>query len=82
MQPQRTPQNLQQSSERDRARDRELVDRVLSGDPLAFSQIYDDYFTRVYAFVLKRVGDPAEAEDLAQETFVQLYRSLPSFEGR
>ena len=82
MQPQRTPQNRKQSTEHNRARDRELVDRVLSGDPLAFSQIYDDYFTRVYAFVLKRVGDPAEAEDLAQETFVQLYRSLPSFEGR
>ena len=82
MQPQRTPQNRKQSTEHDRARDRELVDRVLSGDPLAFSQIYDDNFTRVYAFVLKRVGDPAEAEDLAQETFVQLYRSLPSFEGR
>ena len=71
MQPQRTPRNRKQSTERDRARDRELVDRVLSGDPLAFSQIYDDYFTRVYAFVLKRVGDPAEAEDLAQEAVLR-----------
>ena len=82
MQPQRTSPNRTQTSDDDRARDRELVDRVLAGDPMAFSEIYDNYFPRVYAFTLKRVGDPAEAEDLTQETFVQLYRSLPSFEGR
>jgi RNA polymerase sigma factor (sigma-70 family) len=40
------------------------------------------FFPRVYAFILKRVGDPAEAEDLTQETFVQLYRSFGSYEGR
>jgi RNA polymerase sigma-70 factor (ECF subfamily) len=62
--------------------DQELVRQVLDGDPDAFSKIYDAYFRRVYAFVLKRIGDPAEAEDLTQETFVQLYRSLKSYEGR
>lgn len=81
MQPQRT-QTRTPASEGDRERDRQLVDRVLAGDQAAFSEIYDNYFPRVYAFTLKRVGDPAEAEDLTQETFVQLYRSLPSFEGR
>jgi len=70
------------NSEADRERDRALVERVIAGDQSAFSEIYDNYFPRVYAFTLKRVGDPAEAEDLTQETFVQLYRSLPSFEGR
>lgn len=82
MQPQRTAPNRRQTPEDARARDRELVDRVLAGDPMAFSEIFDNYFPRVYAFTLKRVGDRAEAEDLTQETFVQLYRSLPSFEGR
>jgi len=71
-----------QQPESDRARDREVVRRVLAGDPDAFSEIYDAYFPRVYSFTLKRVGDPAEAEDLTQETFVQLFRSLGSFEGR
>ncbi len=69
-------------SEEDRKRDREAVRRVLAGDQEAFAEIYDAYFRRVYAFTLKRVGDPAEAEDLTQETFVQLYRSLKSYEGR
>ena len=75
-------QHNARNTDDDRARDRALVDRVLAGDQAAFSQIYDDYFPRVYAFTLKRVGDPVEAEDLTQETFVQLYRSLPSYEGR
>lgn len=82
MQRQRSKQQNNPSSESDRDRDRHLVERVLAGNQTAFSDIYNAYFSRVYAFTLKRVGDPAEAEDLTQETFVQLYRSLPSFEGR
>jgi len=81
MQPQRKQIRSQQSSS-DRDRDRDLVEHVIAGNQAAFAEIYDSYFRRVYAFTLKRVGDPAEAEDLTQETFVQLYRSLPSFEGR
>ncbi|MAG32848.1 MAG: hypothetical protein CL908_18375 [Deltaproteobacteria bacterium] len=76
----RTKQSGQ--NDNDRTRDQELVKRVLAGDQEAFSEIYAAYFPRVYGFTLKRIGDRAEAEDLTQETFVQLYRSLASFEGR
>ncbi len=58
------------------------VDRVLAGDHSAFAQIYDAYAPKVYAYIQKRVGGFPEVEDLTQETFVQLYRSLGSFEGR
>lgn len=68
--------------ETDRGQEAEWLSRVAGGDPQAFAEIYAAYFPRVYAFCMKRVGDAAEAEDLAQETFVQLYRSLQSFEGR
>ena len=61
-----------QQSECDRERDQEVVRCVLGGDQDAFAEVYNAYFRRVYAFILKRVNDPAEAEDLAQETFVQL----------
>lgn len=81
MQPQEI-QNQSQQTESDRERDRALVERVIAGDQAAFAEIYNSYFPRVFAFTIKRVGDAAEAEDLTQETFVQLYRSLPSFEGR
>jgi RNA polymerase sigma-70 factor (ECF subfamily) len=71
-----------QRCEEDRVRDQERVRRALAGDQDAFREIYDDSFRRVYAYTLKRVGNPVEAEDLTQETFVQLYRSLKSYEGR
>ncbi len=74
--------NFSQQSNSDRERDQALVNRVIAGDQAAFAEIYDAYFPRVYAFILKRVSDRVEAEDLAQETFVQLFRSLGSFEGR
>jgi RNA polymerase sigma factor (sigma-70 family) len=69
-------------SENDQQRDEAWVARVRAGDQRAFSEIYEAFFPRVYAFILKRIGDPAEAEDLTQETFVQLHRSIPSYEGR
>ena len=68
-------------AERER-REQQLIERVRRGDEGAFAEAYLAYHPRVYAFCLRRVGNPAEAEDLAQETFVQLYRSLGSFEGR
>jgi RNA polymerase sigma-70 factor (ECF subfamily) len=66
----------------ERSHELALVERVLAGDEGAFSDLYEAYFPRVYAFTLKRVGDAAEAEDLTQETFVQLFRSLGSYQGR
>jgi RNA polymerase sigma-70 factor (ECF subfamily) len=66
----------------DRRAELEWVNRAHAGDSDAFTEIYNELFPRVYAFTLKRTGNPAEAEDLAQETFVQLFRSLDSFEGR
>jgi len=68
--------------ENDLERDTAWVARVRAGDERAFAEVYDAFFPRVYAFILKRVGDAAEAEDLTQETFVQLYRSFGSYEGR
>jgi len=69
-------------SENDQERDMAWVTRVRAGDEAAFAEVYDAFFPRVYAFILKRVGEQAEAEDLTQETFVQLYRSFDSYEGR
>lgn len=76
----RSKQNRQ--GENDQERDMAWVARVRAGDQAAFSEVYDAFFPRVYAFIYKRIGDQAEAEDLTQETFVQLYRSFASYEGR
>ncbi|HEX2850850.1 MAG TPA: sigma-70 family RNA polymerase sigma factor, partial [Acidimicrobiales bacterium] len=65
----------------DLARDRALVERFQDGDPGAFDALYRRYFARLTRYCLKRVGDPAEAEEIAQEAFTRALRALPSFEG-
>ena len=45
--------------------DRELVTQILGGSREHFELLYASYFPRVYRFALKRLGDPAEAEDVA-----------------
>ena len=62
--------------------DRELVDQILAGSPEHFDLLYEAYFTRVYAFALKRLGDAGEAEDVTQEVFITLLDALESFEGQ
>ena len=59
-----------------------LVERILSGEARAFDELFERYSRRVYAFALRRVGRPADAEDIAQEVFLQLHRSLPSYQQR
>lgn len=62
-------------------RDRVLVELFQSGDCRAFEDLYRRYFQRVYRFCLKRVGDPHEAEELAQEAFVRAYTAMPRLGG-
>jgi RNA polymerase sigma-70 factor (ECF subfamily) len=62
--------------------DRELVDQILAGSREHFELLYECYFPRVYGFALKRLGDPGEAEDVAQEVFLTLLDALKSFQGQ
>lgn len=62
-------------------RDRILVARILEGSREHFDELYESYFRRVYRFALKRLGDPAEAEDVTQEVFETIFRVLPSYRG-
>ena len=62
--------------------DRELVDEILGGSLEHFDVLYECYFPRVYRFALKRLGDPAEAEDVAQDVFMILLSALSSYQGQ
>jgi RNA polymerase sigma-70 factor (ECF subfamily) len=62
-------------------RDRVLVAHILAGSRTHFEALYEDYFRRVYRFALKRLRDPAEAEDVTQEVFETIVRALPSYRG-
>jgi RNA polymerase sigma-70 factor (ECF subfamily) len=61
--------------------DRELVDQILAGSREHFDLLYGTYFPRVYRFALKRLGDPGEAEDVAQDVFLTLMTALASYKS-
>ncbi|MPZ13267.1 MAG: sigma-70 family RNA polymerase sigma factor [Chloroflexi bacterium] len=56
--------------------DEELVRRFQDGDVLAFEALFDRYGETIYNFALRFLGDSADAEDVAQHTFVQAFEAL------
>lgn len=52
-----------------------------AGDIDAFEQIYRRYHQRVYAICLRMIRNVPQAEDLAQEVFVQVFRKIHTFRG-
>jgi RNA polymerase sigma-70 factor (ECF subfamily) len=58
-----------------------LVERLVARDERAFNALVRAYERRVFALVLRMLGNRAEAEDLAQEVFVQVFKAVGSFRG-
>ena len=52
------------------------VARARAGDDAAFAALYARYERRIYAFVYRMMGNPDDAFDLTQETFLKAYRAL------
>ena len=65
----------------EREADQVLVERVQSGDKEAFGLLVAKYQRKLIRLVSRLVWNPAEAEDVAQETFIKAYRALPNFRG-
>lgn len=59
----------------------EAIRRAQGGDAAAFEFLYQLHSRRVYALCLRMVGNPADAEDLMQEAFLQLFRKIATFRG-
>jgi RNA polymerase sigma-70 factor, ECF subfamily len=59
----------------------QLARRIASGDMQAFEELYNRYHRRVYNLCLRMTNDVSEAEDLAQEIFIHVYRKIGSFRG-
>lgn len=61
--------------------DQLLVERVQRGDKTAFDALVLKYQHKIVKLVSRYVYEPAEAQDIAQETFIKAYRALPRFRG-
>lgn len=60
--------------------DGQAVARARRGDEDAFAELLARYRDRVFSFLLRVVGDPSDAEDLAQEAFLKAFLSLDRYD--
>jgi RNA polymerase sigma-70 factor (ECF subfamily) len=58
----------------------QLLDGVARGDDAAFEQLYDRMSASVFGLVRRVLRDPAQAEEVTQEVFLEVWRSAPAFE--
>ena len=58
-----------------------IVRKVLQGDVNAFEKLVTEYEKAVYAIAQRMTGNPEDAADMTQETFIKAYNSLGSFRG-
>jgi RNA polymerase sigma-70 factor (ECF subfamily) len=61
--------------------DEALIEALKCGDDSAFNELVARYRSMVFSLCLRLTGDPDDADDCAQETFVKLYRSIRTFKG-
>jgi RNA polymerase sigma-70 factor (ECF subfamily) len=59
--------------------DQQLVERCLKGDEAAWEDLIRVHTRRVYSICYRFTGSDQEAQDLVQEVFLRVFRSLPSF---
>jgi RNA polymerase sigma-70 factor (ECF subfamily) len=75
-------QGLRESAQsNDEMREASAITMARDGDARAFEFLYRLHSRRVYSLCLRMAGNPAEAEDLTQEAFLQLFRKVHTFRG-
>jgi RNA polymerase sigma-70 factor, ECF subfamily len=62
--------------------DERLLIEAAQKDPARFAELYENNFERVYAYIVRRVGNRAETEDLTSEVFHHALANLKRFEWR
>lgn len=80
-QPVATGRAADQPADRESPEVRLLIDRARAGDQIAFGRLVDLHQRSVYRTALAALGTHEDAEDVAQEAFIQAWRHLPGFRG-
>ena len=61
--------------------DQIIIDQILEGDTNAFSVLVDRYKDLVFTLAIRMVKNREEAEEVSQDTFIKVYKSLSKFKG-
>lgn len=70
------------TAKRQVVRNSEILSAAVSGSSEAFSELYALYSPRLYKTIFSIMRNPADTEDVLQETFLRVYLALHTFEGR
>ena len=62
--------------------ERLLIERASKGDQQAFSELFYEYKEMVYRVVYRLLGNSEETNDAVQQTFIELFKSLPGYAGK
>lgn len=75
------PMAIEMSNQTSSAEDRLLIDKFKGGDHGAFDRLVEKYSGRAYQIAYGILGNRQDAEEVAQDVFVRIYRALPRFRG-
>jgi RNA polymerase sigma-70 factor (ECF subfamily) len=62
--------------------DAELIERAGKGDEVAFESLMLSYHDRLMGLLMRMARDPLLAQELAQQTWIKVWKSLPRYKGR
>jgi len=60
--------------------EKNLVQKARQGDKEAFAQLYESHFDKIYRYVVIKIGNRTEAEDMTQQVFIKAYESIGSYQ--
>lgn len=70
---------VQSGSTESRRSEEDLVRRAKQQDQEAFTRLYEDYFDKIYRYIVIKIGNETEAEDMTQQVFLNALQSISSF---
>jgi RNA polymerase sigma-70 factor (ECF subfamily) len=59
-----------------------LIRRAQQHDPMALTQIYEENFDKIYRYIVLKIGDRTEAEDMTQQVFLNVLKSISSYKWK
>lgn len=59
----------------------ELLEKLCNGDKSSFDLLYQTYSAQVYTLAFRMLGNKEEAQDITQETFIQVFNNIRQFKG-